>query len=350
MDIVELILDEMNEEGVEAISVVESPAIEENFVALKSHEVKFKAVDEDKKILIGPVLIPNKPIYRKTGEQEYYIYFTRETVLKASQLYLKNGNQSNATLEHAKKVSGVTLVESWIVEDKEKDKSAHYGMDVPLGTWMGTMKIDNEVIWQDYVKTGMVKGFSIEGFFAPKEERPNETIRHDFYKDEVAQNTLSKISNMIQNHKKEKQLQLASFSDYPSGVKNNAKRVLEYVEKNGWGTCGTGVGKARANQLAKGKPISLETIKRMRSYLIRHAKDLQASKSYSDGCGKLMYDSWGGKAGLRWATSKLKQLDQLEYIDPNVDVYKLDEPCWEGYKQIGFKMKNGKKVPNCVPK
>ena len=109
--------------------------------------------------------------------------------------------------------------------------------------------------------------------------------------------------------KKKRDVFAESISDYPKSVKNNAKKVLEWVEKNGWGSCGTAVGKQRANQLAKGEPISIETVQRMFNYLTRHKKDLQASKSYSDGCGMLMYDAWGGKAGLRWAKSKLESLD-----------------------------------------
>jgi hypothetical protein len=102
-----------------------------------------------------------------------------------------------------------------------------------------------------------------------------------------------------------------SYNDYPEDVQNNAKNVLEWTDKNGWGSCGTDVGKQRANQLAKKEKISLETIKRMYAYLTRHEVDLETSKTYSDGCGKLMYDSWGGKAGLRWSRSKLKELGEI---------------------------------------
>jgi hypothetical protein len=101
-----------------------------------------------------------------------------------------------------------------------------------------------------------------------------------------------------------------SYSDYPESVKNNAKAVLKYVEENGWGSCGTDVGKQRANQLAKGEPISEETIRRMYSYLSRHEVDLESSKGYGDGCGKLMYDSWGGKTALSWAEAKVKAMDK----------------------------------------
>jgi hypothetical protein len=101
-----------------------------------------------------------------------------------------------------------------------------------------------------------------------------------------------------------------TISDYPEGVKNAAKRAVDYAEKNGWGSCGTQVGKTRASQLAKGENISIDTIKRMYSYLSRHKSDLTSSKSYADGCGKLMYDSWGGEPALKWAERKLESLQK----------------------------------------
>jgi hypothetical protein len=103
-----------------------------------------------------------------------------------------------------------------------------------------------------------------------------------------------------------------SISDYPEGVKNAAKRAVDYAEKNGWGSCGTAVGKQRASQLSKGENISLETVERMYSYLSRHKVDLESSKSYEDGCGKLMYDSWGGEAGLAWSERKLREIANSE--------------------------------------
>jgi hypothetical protein len=173
MRIVELILDDQQmASGIDAISIVEAPAIESNFIALKSHEIKFAQVDAEKRILMGPVLIPDKPIYRKQmmdGEmQEFYVYFSKNTVCRASQMFLMKGNQGKATLEHDMALQGICMVESWIKEDMEKDKSAIYGMNDPIGTWMGCLKVTNDEIWNDYVKTGRVKGFSIEGYFADK--------------------------------------------------------------------------------------------------------------------------------------------------------------------------------------
>ena len=173
MRIVELILDDQQlASGIDAISIVEAPAIESNFIALKSHEIKFAQVDAEKRILMGPVLIPDKPIYRKqvmNGEmQEFYVYFSKNTVSRASQMFLMKGNQGKATLEHDMALQGICMVESWIKEDMEKDKSAIYGMTDPIGTWMGCLKVTNDEIWNDYVKTGRVKGFSIEGYFADR--------------------------------------------------------------------------------------------------------------------------------------------------------------------------------------
>jgi len=197
MKIIELILDEEQDDiGVDAISIVESPAIESDFVALKNQEIKLAEVDKEKKILMGALLIPNKPIYRNGGEGEYYIYFSKDTIVKASQMFLQNGKQSNSTLEHNQALNGLTLVESWIVEDKVHDKSVKYGMDLPLGTWMGSVKVNNEDVWNEYVKTNKVKGFSIEGYFADKMETPkDQTIGDLMSADDILLNKIKDILN-----------------------------------------------------------------------------------------------------------------------------------------------------------
>ena len=187
MKLIELILDDEEAIGVEAISVVENPAIESDFIALNNQEIKLAEINKEKRLLMGALLIPKKPIYRKSGKDEYYIFFSEKTIAKASQLYLQNGNQSEATLEHKDQLKDLTLVESWIVEDKQKDKTALYGLDVPVGTWMGSVKVENDEIWNDYVKTGKVKGFSIEGYFADKMERPNEELKEDLEEKQLAE-------------------------------------------------------------------------------------------------------------------------------------------------------------------
>ena len=197
MKIVELILDEDQEEsGIEAISIVESPAIESDFVALKNEEIKLAEISKEKRILLGALLIPNKPIYRNGSEGDYYIFFSKDTISKASQMYLRNGYQNNSTLEHSKDLKGLTLVESWIVEDEVQDKSRKYGLNVPVGTWMGAVKVNNEEVWNEYVKTNKVKGFSIEGYFADKMESPKEAVKEDM-SSEIDKQTLLKIKEIL---------------------------------------------------------------------------------------------------------------------------------------------------------
>jgi hypothetical protein len=309
MRIVELILDEDSVAGIEAISIVENPAIEEDFIALNSQEVQLAEVDKDKQILIGALLIPNKPIYRRKGDDEYYIYFSKDTIRKAAEMYLIKGNQNNSTLEHHHKLQGLSLVESWIVEDEVHDKSRKYNMDLPIGSWVGVVKVNNSEVWNDFVKTGKVKGFSIEGYFVDKMERPNEPI-NDFDEEE-AEEMLSYIRRIVKDDKRYKggkKEELESYSDYPDAVKNNAKRGIELNEKVN-NKCATDVGKIRAQQLAQGKPISINTIKRMYSYLSR------AEEYYNEGdteaCGTISYLLWGGKAAKRWAESKLKDLNLI---------------------------------------
>jgi len=394
MKIVELILDE-NEElnGIEAISIVENPAIEEDFVALKSDEIKLAEVSEEKRILMGALLIPNKPIYRRSGEDEYYIYFSKDTVLKASQMYLMKGNQNNSTLEHQYSLNGLSLVESWIVEDTVHDKSRKYDMEVPVGTWMGTVKVNNEDVWNDYVKTGKVKGFSIEGYFVDKMERPKDTTINDLaqIEEEEAKELLSTIRGIIKGDKRTKsgkKMVMESYTDYPDAVKNNAKKGLELNEKVN-NKCATQVGKIRATQLAQGKPISKETIKRMYSYLSRAEEYFDPSDNSK--CGTISFYLWGGLAAKRWSESKLKELelasmkinddyaiidDRLAYstkekaIEMAEDMgcnsyheheyegkiwympceqHELKKPCQAGYEQYGMKRKNGRLVPNCIP-
>jgi hypothetical protein len=193
MRIVELLLDEESlQAGIQAISIVESPAIEEDFVALKEEErVELKTIDEDKRVLLGAALVPNKPIYRRNGEDEYYIYFSQDTVRKASELFFINGNQNKATLEHQIDITGLSVVESWIIEG-EQDKSKMYGMNLPVGTWMVSMKVHNDEIWNDYVKNGRVKGFSIEGYFVDKVEASKQDPE-----ELEAQSKLDNIKNVI---------------------------------------------------------------------------------------------------------------------------------------------------------
>jgi hypothetical protein len=183
-----------------------------------------------------------------------------------------------------------------MVEDKQKDKSAVYGLDVPVGTWMVAVKVDNEAIWQEWVKEGKVKGFSIEGYFADKLKKNQD--------DEMLAELTRAIVKADGRTKSGKRVVMESYSDYPEAVKNNAQKGIDLNEKNG-NKCATQTGKVRAQQLAQGEPVSLETVKRMASYLSRAEE--YYDESDMNACGTISYLLWGGKAGLRWAESKIKE-------------------------------------------
>jgi len=310
MDIIELLINDEDSLGVEAISLVEFPAIEEDFIALSKQKVEFKKIDEDKRIIIGLALIPNKPIYRKNEDKEYYIYFSKETVRKSSELFLKNNRNNEATLEHNLKANGVSVIESWIVEDVQKDKTALYGLNAVEGSWAVVMKIYNDEIWED-VKLGKYKGLSIEGYYADKVERPKEPIKDlqaelSAIEEAEAEYLLSQVKAIIKSDKRLKQgkrTEMESFTDYPESVSNNAKRGIELNKKVN-NRCATQVGKVRAQQLADRKPISMETIKRMFSYLSRAEVYYEAGDTES--CGYISYLLWGGKSAKSWAESKIK--------------------------------------------
>jgi len=292
LDVIELFIDDTKEDdGIEAISLVESPAIEENFVALSKHKVEFKTVDSDKRIIVGLALVPDKLIYRRRGDYEYNIVFSKDTVRKASELYLKRLKLNNATLEHDDQMTtGVSVIESWIVEDPEKDKTALYGLNAVEGAWAVTMKIDNEEVWED-VKQGKYLGLSIEGMFSDNVDV--EEIE--------ASEVLEELKKLLSE-----EVEMESYSDYPESARNNAKRALKWKKENG-SSCGTSVGWTRASQLASGAALSRSTIARMASFK-RHQQHKDVP--YSEGCGGIMWDAWGGTSGVEWAIRKLEQIDK----------------------------------------
>lgn len=200
--LIELLIDE---DGgglpVEAISLVAYPAIESEFIFLSKQNkyLSLAAVDEDKRTLIGPALIPEKhiPRFDEKTEEEYDVYFSKETVQRAAEMYLENNRTNEHTYEHATPIDGVHVVESWIVTDPAMDKSKKYGLAVPEGTWMVRVRVDNEEIWQT-VKDGKVRGFSIEGYFVDSIEKMGQRRNRD----EMMMDTLlKKIQKLFRQRK-----------------------------------------------------------------------------------------------------------------------------------------------------
>jgi len=305
-----------NEDEIFAISLVENPAIESDFMYFGKETEMFAAVDNDKHMLIGAILIPDKKIIRVEADgTPYEVFFTKETVAKLAQNYLAKKYTDQATLEHDSKIKGVTLVESW-VKDGQFDKSNNYGLNLPKGTWVGMFKITDDKIWKDYIKTGKVKGFSIEGLFSHKLVKASieEIIDKEVMElsDVEANVILSHLKALIKKDKrygKGQRIEMESYSDYGNGISNNAKKGIELNLKNN-NKCATPVGKIRAQQLAKGEPISVETIKRMYSYLSR--AEVYYDETDMNACGTISFLLWGGKAGLAYSRNKLKELGLIE--------------------------------------
>jgi hypothetical protein len=311
MKLFELKIEDEEVDEVFALSLVENPAIEADWVFFSKdgerEEVKFATIDSDKRLIVAPVLIPEKRILRideKSGE-EYNVFFTSETVEKLAQNYLKKGYQDKATIEHGKNIDGkVTVVESWVSKSSTKDKSAlYFNRAFPIGTWFITMKVNDENLWQNYVKTGIIKAISLEGIFS-----------HQLVKQSMVESFLSKDIESLTEREIEILLSkiaglFESYSDYGQEIKNNAKRGIELNEKNG-NKCATQTGKVRAQQLANGEPISVDTIKRMYSYLSR--AETYYDETDTTACGTISYLLWGGKSALSWSRNKLSELGLLE--------------------------------------
>ena len=186
-----------------AISLVEDPAIEENFVYLSKEKPLQVCLEQDEKhMVIGPVLIPNKPIYRRNGEEEFYIQFSEKTIEQLAYNYLKEDYQHNVTEQHLSDAENITVVESWI-KTSENDKSMQFESmkSLPVGTWFVAMKVDNEDVWQR-IKSEEMKGFSIEAFVNLDEiklqkEKENNMVKENFEQVEVNDSFWDKIKTII---------------------------------------------------------------------------------------------------------------------------------------------------------
>jgi hypothetical protein len=311
-ELFELILQD-EEDGVFANSLVAAGAIERDYVWLNK-EIQFAAISEEKMLVAGPMLVPDKKILRlKEDGTKYWVYFTAPTIEKISRKFMKKGYLSEVTLEHGNKTSGINMVESWIVESPTKDKSNLYGFTLPRGTWFAIYSVeDNPKVWER-VKAGEFNSYSIEGLFEHRKSDVKLSLEKsiDELNDEEAELFLGQIKAIIRKDKrygKGQRVEMESYSDYGSGISNNAKKGIELNLKNN-NKCATPVGKVRAQQLAKGEPISVETIKRMYSYLSR--AEAYYDESDMNACGTISYLLWGGKAGLSWSRNKLRELGLL---------------------------------------
>jgi methyl-accepting chemotaxis protein len=245
--IVELVIaDDSEELTIDAISLVTSPAIEQDFVFFgkENNNLTLAKVDEEKRMLVSPALIPNKQIFRydPNTDSNYYVYFSKETVRQASELYLKHNNHHKATYQHEDRVSGVLTIESWIKEG-EQDKSKLYGFDLPDGTWFVKMKIENDEMWNK-IKDGELKGLSIEGYFINKMEKmgkqqfSNEDIlealselikeKTELKAEKVDLGVVQDLEKLLKDYQEEIS-DLATFKD----LKSETKRLINLSSRVG---------------------------------------------------------------------------------------------------------------------
>jgi hypothetical protein len=293
MDIVELIIDESHESlAIDAVSLVEFPAIESEWIFLSKdtkNNLSLAKVDEHKRLIIGAALIPNKQIYRRDESgKEFYVFFSESTVKRASELYLMNNNQSSATYEHRDTIHDVTTVESWIVEDTKNDKSNIYGLNLPKGSWVLSMKVENDEVWQD-ILAKKVKGFSIEGFYIDKLASLSTKEEN---KEDTNEDILTALSEI---------LELASYKDYPSRAILNAQRAI--IEDEMRGLNATKMSINIGKKLISRSYLSITDIKKINAFLNK-TKGMDTGK-YSD-FGTITYNLYGGTAMLNWSNKILK--------------------------------------------
>jgi len=232
--------------GVYAISLVENPAMEGLFIALsKQEEIKLAEVDKEQRILMGLVLEPNKAIYRNQGGEEFNIVFNEETIKELSHSFFKQGYQANSTIEHEakNKIEGVTFVESWIVEDSKIDKSANFGFSYPKGSWIATMKVDSDEVWNDYVKTGKVQGFSVDAMISLEEVNLKTNIKMSKEAEESIWTFLKDLPNQIAlalNPKPEVKVELGSIKTADGAITIEYDGEALMVGQSAWITAEDG--------------------------------------------------------------------------------------------------------------
>lgn len=235
-ELFELVLQD-EEDGVFANSLVASPAIERDYVWLNK-EVQFATVSDEKMLVAGPLLIPNKKILRMGEDgKKYYVYFSPETIEMVSRKFMKNRFGDQVTLEHGSKTSGVYMVESWIVESPTKDKSNLYGFTLPKGTWFGVYSVaENPKVWEK-VKEGEFAGFSIEGLFEHKKSDLKLSLEKEIMElsDIEAQMVLNKIINILKKDGRYKRGQRVDIMDLeatmPSIVSSYPGQVGPAIKK-----------------------------------------------------------------------------------------------------------------------
>ena len=221
-----------------AISMVDMPAIESDFVALEKQEeekVQVFLESNERHMVYGAALIPDKDIYRNNGEQEFYISFTKESIEKMSQDFMKNYRQNEVTLDHEEMANDITITEAQLDEDPYKDKANALGINVPKGTWMVGMKVNQIDVWER-VKSGELKGFSVESMISledfSKQNTKNMNIEtnDNMFWDKM-KNILSEVFTSLSMSKKD-EADIESSEAYKITPESAAKELEAILSKD----------------------------------------------------------------------------------------------------------------------
>lgn len=184
-----LLINDNDGTEVDKISLVEDPAIQVNFIAFnkdgsKKNEYqnqKFKIQDASKRMLTGVFMAANKPIYRvdkETGE-EYYVIFEAQDIERAVKKFFKGNQSGRINIEHSDMAPGCYVMDSWFIRDPQNNPLKSFGFEVNTGDWCGTVYVEDEKLWNEYIKTGKLKGFSVEGLFKFGDKKLINTFNSD---------------------------------------------------------------------------------------------------------------------------------------------------------------------------
>ena len=253
LPIIELTLEEL-EQGVDATALVENPAIQRNWMAFKEHkDFKFKTHNEDKRILAGALMVADFPMYRNMNGKEFFVKFSSETIEQLADRMVLNNKLTAFNFEHdANKELADMHIQQFFIINTELGVNTPIGFEeLPNGSLFAFVKVNNEQVWNDYVKTGIVKGFSIEGNFATKEEFSEQQIINELEQ-------INKISNMSDALKKLNELTdklKAKFSSEPEPPKDP---IQEEEVKMAEATLTDGTKVMYEGELAEGTIVLLE--------------------------------------------------------------------------------------------
>jgi hypothetical protein len=277
-------------------SLVEFPAHEKNF-EMFGKRVKYE-FNEEQQVITGIAISADTPIYRyeEESKEEYYVVFKKESIRDIVLDYARRNNFNNVNLDHNphKVVDGVFMIMSYQIDNERGFTAPERFKDANDGSWLVSYKVTDKALFEK-AKNGEFNGFSIEGVFT--------LLETDKTKESEFEAILKEVELWKRNIER-----IRMFNDYPEAVSNNAKRGMELNQKNG-NKCATRVGRLRATTLANRDTVSLQVIKRMYSYLSR--AEAYYNESDTSACGTISFLLWGGKAGLRWSESKLKELGEI---------------------------------------